>query len=275
MIGIFDSGVGGLTLMREYLRQYPEFDYIYLGDQANVPYGNRSRERVIELVKKNVDFLVRRGCKLILIACNTASADALRHVQQIYKGKPVILGVLIPAVEEALKKTRFGRIGVIGTKGTVGSQAYEREIKKYAQSLYRPQEKSAEKEVKVITQACPLLVPLIEEGLEGNIVTCMLLKNYLRPFKNAHADTLILGCTHYPVIQKEIGHIMGRRVTLISSAAASANAIGDYFKRHLELKKSLSAGGFRLYLTTDSPERFAELGGKLLGQKIKAEKVEI
>ena len=130
MIGIYDSGFGGLTVMKEYLKKYPEYDYIYLGDQANAPYGSHSEERVNKLVVQNIDFLVKKGCKLIIVACNTASADALRHVQQIYKGNPTILGVLVPAVEEALKLTRFGNIGVIGTRGTIKSDAYKRELNK-------------------------------------------------------------------------------------------------------------------------------------------------
>ncbi|MFH1012472.1 MAG: glutamate racemase, partial [Candidatus Peregrinibacteria bacterium] len=202
MIGIFDSGFGGLTVMKEYLKKYPQFDYMYLGDQANMPYGSHSAEHVNKLVVQNVDFLVKKGCKLIIVACNTASADALRHVQDIYKGKPTILGVLVPAVEEALRATRFGNIGVIGTRGTIASGAYKRELHKYAPMLYKPIDKRAHAEIRVYEQACPLLVPLVEEGMTDHAVTRMMLKNYLRPLKHAHVDTLILGCTHYPLLQK-------------------------------------------------------------------------
>jgi len=275
MIGFFDSGFGGLTVMKEYLKKYPEFDYMYLGDQANTPYGSHSKERVNKLVVQNVEFLVKKGCKLIIIACNTASADALRHVQQIYKGKPVILGVLVPAVEEALRKTRFGRIGVIGTRGTVQSGAYTRELKKYESDLYKPKDKRALPHVVVTERACPLLVPLVEEGMIKSTVTRMTLKTYLRPLKHAHVDTLILGCTHYPLIQKEIERMMGRQVTVISSAKAAVDAIEDYFKRHPKLKKSLSLNGKRIYYTTDSPERFADFSSRFLGEKITGEKVEI
>jgi len=202
MIGIFDSGFGGLTVLREYLEKYPEYSYMYLGDQANLPYGSHSADRVNKLVVQNVEFLVKKGCKLIIFACNTASADALRQVQRIYKGKPTILGVLVPAVEEALKRTRFGKIGVIGTRGTIKSEAYLRELKKYEADLYRPSEKRAGKKIEVHQQEAPLLVPLVEEGMTKNQMTTKLLKRYLKPLKHANVDSLILGCTHYPLLQK-------------------------------------------------------------------------
>ncbi len=261
--------------MREYLKKYPKYDYIYLGDQANMPYGSHSKERVNKLVVQNVEFLAKKGCKLIIVACNTASADALRHVQQIYKGKPTILGVIVPAVEEALRSTKFGRIGVIGTRGTINSNAYERELKKYEKKLYKSSDKRALPKVKVTEKACPLLVPFVEEGMIKATVTRMMLRTYLRPLKHAHVDTLILGCTHYPLLQKEVERMMGKQVTVISSAKAAVDAIEDYFKRHPKLEKSLSRKGKRTYYTTDCPERFADLGSRFLGERISGEKVEI
>lgn len=275
MIGIFDSGFGGLTVMKEYLKKYPDFDYMYLGDQANAPYGSHSKERVNKLVVQNVEFLIKKGCKLIIIACNTASAEALREVQKIYKGKPTILGVLVPAVEEALTSTRFGRIGVIGTRGTVNSGAYSRELQKYESDLYKPTDKRALANITVTEKACPLLVPFIEEGMTTSVVTKMMLKTYLRPLKHAHVDTLILGCTHYPLLQKDIERIMGKQVNVISSAQAATEKINDYFVRHPDIKKSLSANGKRIYYTTDSAERFSALGSQFLGEKITAEQCEI
>ncbi|MBU0727324.1 glutamate racemase [Patescibacteria group bacterium] len=274
MIGFLDSGFGGLTVMKEYLKKYPEYDYIYLGDQANAPYGPHSTERINGLVLKNVEFLIEKGCKMIIIACNTASADALRVVQQKYKGKPTILGVLVPAVEETLQKTRFGNIGVIGTRGTIKSNAYARELEKYS-VLYTPTEKRANEKIKVYQQACPLLVPLVEEGMIKDTVSRMMLKKYLRPLKHAHVDALILGCTHYPLLQKEIERIMGKNCTVISSAKAAADAIGDYFRNHPDVEKQLSRKGGRTYYTTDCPERFSNLGSKFLGQKIEGIKVDV
>ena len=275
MIGIFDSGFGGLTVMKEHLKKYPKFDYMYLGDQANNPYGPHSKERVEKLTLAGIDYLVKKGCKLIIVACNTASADALRAAQQKYKGKPVILGVIVPTVEQALQKTRFGNIGVIGTKSTIDSGAYERELKKYSSIHYKPTDKRARDKVKAYTQACPLLVPLAEEGMLKSPATRMILKKYLRPLKHANIDTLILGCTHYPLLQKEIDRMMGKSCQVISSAQASAEAIELYFEAHPDLFEEISKNGSRTYLTTDSVERFAEIGGRFLGQKIEVQKIEL
>ncbi len=248
---------------------------MYLGDQANMPYGSRSTEYVNKLVVQNVDFLAKKGCKLIIVACNTASADALRHVQQIYKGKPTILGVLVPACEEALRATKFGRIGVIGTRGTVNSGAYERELKKYESKYYKSKNKRAEKKIRITQNACPLLAPFVEEGMIKATVTRMMLRTYLRPLRHAHIDTLILGCTHYPLLQKEIVRMMGKQVNVLSSAKAGADAIESYFERHPDVEKNLSRSGKRIYYTTDNVERFEMLGSRFLGEKIVGEKVEI
>jgi glutamate racemase len=281
MIGIFDSGFGGLTVMKEYLKRYPDYDYVYLGDQANAPYGNHSQDHVNKLVVQNVDFLAKKGCKLIIIACNTASADALRHVQARLANRAFgaelasILGVLIPAAEEALKATRFGNIGIIGTRGTIASGAYERELNKLAPTLHKPTDKRSSKSIRLFTQACPLLVPLVEEGLTDSAPTNRILRKYLMPLKEAHVDTLILGCTHYPLLQKHIQRIMGKQVKLVSSSLASVDAIGTWLNNHKSVEKTLTRKNARTYLTTDDPKRFSDLGGLFLGQKIKGEKVEI
>ncbi len=260
--------------MREYLKKYPDFDYMYLGDQANNPYGPHSMERVEQLTLSGVDFLVKKGCKLIIVACNTASAEALGVIQRQYNGNPVVLGVIHPAVEDALKITRFGNIGVIGTAGVIKSKAYERELNNH-KSLYNPTDRRAGSIFKTYAIACPLLVPLIEEGLIQNPATRMLLKNYLRPLKHANVDTLILGCTHYPLLKTEIERIMGKNCRIISSAGSAVKAIGSYFEAHPELPGKLGKNGKRYYYTTDSPERFAEIGSKFLGQKIEVDKIEI
>ncbi len=275
MIGIFDSGFGGLTVMKEYLKKYPEFDYMYLGDQANTPYGSHSKERVEKLTMKNIDFLVKKGCRLIIVACNTASAEALREVQKKYKGKPTILGVLVPAVEEALKTTHFGNIGVIGTRGTIESKAYSKELNKYSKTLYQPKDIRANKKIRVIEQSAPLLVPLVEEGMITHVVTKMMLRSYLKPLKHAQIDTLILGCTHYPLLQKEISRIMGKNCYVISSASAAVKAIGPYFHNHPEVLKNVSKKGKRMYFTTDSPKRFEVIGNRFLGEKCLCKKVSI
>jgi len=263
VIGIFDSGFGGLTVMKEYLKKYPQYDYMYLGDQANMPYGGHSPEHINNLVEKNVKFLVDKGCELIIIACNTASADALRHVQGIYKGKPAILGVLVPAVEEALRVTSSGNIGVIGTRGTISSNSYIRETDKYKGDLT----------IRVHQQPCPLLVPLIEEGMISAPPTRMILRNYLRPLKHADIDTLVLGCTHYPLLHNEIQRMMGKKCKVLSSSKAAADAIESYFKKHSDTENKLSKNGKRTYYTTDCHERFSDLGSQFLGEKITGEKI--
>lgn len=272
MIGIFDSGFGGLTVMKEYLKKYPEYDYMYLGDQANMPYGKLPTDLLKKLVVKNIEFLLKEGCKLIIIACNTASAGALRYMQKIYKGNPTILGVIVPAAEEALKKTRFGNIGIIATQGTVRSGAYAIELDKYMLDLYKPTDKGANKRICVFEQACPLLVPLIENGFTKKMLPNMMLKKYLRPLKEANVDTLILGCTHYTLLQKEIERIMKKNCRIVSSATATVNAIGEYFKRHPDVEKSLSSKGTRTYYTTGAVEHFNKLGSQFLGVKINAKK---
>ena len=164
---------------------------------------------------------------------------------------------------------------VIGTRGTIGSKAYERELKKYEKDLYKPKDKRALKEVKVTSKACPLLVPFVEEGMIKHVVTRQMLKKYLNPLKHAHVDTLILGCTHYPLIKKDIKRVIGRGVEIVSSAKAAVDAIEKYFRQHKDIEKGLSRKGTRIYYTTDCPEIFSDLGSRFLGGKITGEKVEI
>ena len=198
MIGVFDSGFGGLVVLREFLQVLPEYDYLYLGDNARIPYGTRSDRVVIRFTEQAVDYLFRQGCRLIVLACHTASARALRRIQQVwlperYPGLRV-LGVLIPTVEEAVARTRVKRIGVIATEGTVTSQSFELELKKL------------DPEVEVIQQACPLLVPIIESGEQEWEGTTLILRRYLAPFQD-RVDTLILGCTHYSILKEpDPGH---------------------------------------------------------------------
>src|SRR3989344_3842504 len=173
MIGIFDSGIGGLTITKEVLRQLPKYQLLYLGDTARTPYGNRSQELIYKFTKQAVDYLFKQGCQLIIIACNTASAEALRKIQQEWLPSHYpdrkVLGVIRPVAEEAAKVSRFGRVGVVGTRGTVVSGAYERELK-----ALRP-------DITVYQQACPLLVPLVEEGWQDRPETMKIISNYLRP----------------------------------------------------------------------------------------------
>jgi len=267
MIGVFDSGFGGLMVLREFLQLLPRYDYLYLGDNARIPYGTRSDRVVYRFTEQAVDYLFRQGCRLIILACHTASAKALRTIQQIYLPAHYpdrrVLGVVIPTVEEALSRSPRQRIGVIGTEGTVSSRSFELELQKLSAA------------VEVVQQACPLLVPLIEAGEQDWEGTDMILKRYLKPLKAAQVDTLILGCTHYSILKEQISAIMGDGIGLICSAQVTAASLVDYLKRHPDIESSLTRGTSRRYLTTDLTPRFQQLASLFMGQPIDSEVVEL
>lgn len=267
MIGIFDSGIGGLTVTKEVLKQLPEYQLLYLGDTARTPYGNRSQELIYQFTEQAVDYLFQQGCQLVIIACNTASSEALRKIQQEWLPKNYpdrrVLGVIRPVVEEAVKESRFGRIGVVGTQGTISSNAYERELK------------TLKPEVKVIQQACPLLVPLIEEGQMRRPETMKILRNYLRPLKNQKIDTLILGCTHYSILFKQFQSACGKSIKVLDSAQIVVEKLKDYLKRHPEIEKKLEKGSSHRFLVTDITDKFHQNAESWLGQKIKLEKIKL
>ena len=196
MIGVFDSGLGGLTILKYFLKELPQYNYIYLGDSARAPYGNRSQDVIYNYTKEAVDFLFSKGCQIIIFACNTASSQALKKIQQEYLPKKYpnkkVLGVIIPLVEEATKNDRIKKIGVIGTKATIKSNVYAKELLKL-----NPKSK-------IFQKKAPLLVPLIEEGWIKKKETKMILKKYLRELKMEQVDALILACTHYPILIKEL-----------------------------------------------------------------------
>lgn len=260
MIGIFDSGYGGLTIMKEIVKVLPQYDYLYLGDNARTPYGNHSKEVVTKFTEEAVHFLFEKNCRLIIIACYTASALALRELQEKYLRNPKsrfhdrkILGVIRPVVESASKTSRFGKIGVVATRGTVASHTFEIELKHLKPTLT------------VTQQACPLLVPIVEESWHKKPEARMILKKYLRPLKNHNIDTLILGCTHYPLMIDEFKRIVGKRVKVLDSGKIVSESLANYLKRHPEIESSLSRGGDRSFYTTDDPERFSEFAKKFGG----------
>lgn len=260
MIGVFDSGFGGLTVLREFLDKLPRYDYIYLGDNARAPYGSKSEEAIYNYTKEAVNFLFRKGCELIIIACNTASAQALRKIQQEflavnYQDKRV-LGVIIPVVEAAAELNNVNRIGLIGTRATVESKTYEKELN------------NLRKDIIIYNQSCPLLVPLIEEGWLKRAETKKILKKYLRPLKEKKIDALILGCTHYPVLAKEIKQIMGKRVKILDAPRIVAEKLAYYLNKHPEIERRLSKNGKILFYTTDSVGRFKEMGKRFLGREV-------
>ena len=269
MIALFDSGIGGLTVLKPVLEKLPQYDYIYLGDSARSPYGGRSEESIKKFSEEAVEFLFDRGVKVIIFACNTASSVASRHVQQKYlKGDKEkdrkILGVLIPVAEEAAEKSKKGRVGVVGTKATIASKSYETEIQKL------------NPEIRTYGQACPLLVPFIEEGWHTKPEANSILKKYLRPLKTYNIDTLILGCTHYPIMQKQFERYMGKQVEVLNSGEIVAEKLKTYLGNHPEIESLLSksAKPKREFLTTDDPEKFKAFAEKTLSMKIsKVEKV--
>jgi glutamate racemase len=268
MIGVFDSGIGGLTVLKAFLRDLPEYDYLYLGDNARAPYGNKSLQVIYEYTRQAVEFLFQQGCVLTILACNTASAKALRKIQQEWLPSHCpenrVLGVTIPLAEAGAQVTRYGRVGVIGTRATIESEVYEQELEKLRGDL------------NVYGLACPLLVPLVEEGWVGKPETNTILKKYLRQMKSKKVDTLILGCTHYPFLEKDIERIMGKNCRVLRGPEIVAQKLEDYLCRHPEINARISRQGRRLFFTTDDPRRFKILGEKFLGQKIQeVEKVDL
>ncbi len=262
MIGVFDSGYGGLTILKDFLKELPEYDYMYLGDNARAPYGNRSMETLIGFGEQAVEYLFDQGCTLIIVACNTASSTVLRHLQEKYLRSPKvtdrkILGVIKPLAEAAAKQTKNLNIGVVGTNSTINAKAYEIEL-----NHLNPK-------IKVFSQACPLLVPLIEEHWHKKPETRMILKKYLRSLKGSNLDTLILGCTHYPFLYKEFSKIMGKKVQVLKPGEIVAKSLRDYLQRHPEIETGLTRTGKRIFLTTDNPEKFKKLGSEFLEQPIK------
>jgi len=260
MIGVFDSGFGGLTVLKEFLRILPEYNYIYFGDNARAPYGNKSDEVIYNYTKQAVDFLFKQGCELIIVACHTASAKALRRIQQEYLPEKYsdkrVLGVVVPIVEQAVGLSRHNKLGVIGTTATINSGVYKKELEKLRNDL------------NIFQQACPLLVPLIEEGYMEKPEAKMILKKYLRPLKEKQIDTLILGCTHYPLMIKDISRLLGKNVEVINPAVIAAEKLADYLKRHQEIKKKLEKNNKLVFYTTDDVKKFKELGRKFLGREI-------
>ena len=255
-IGVFDSGVGGLTVVKELIAQLPGEDLIYFGDTARVPYGIKSQETVIKFSIENILFLLKQDVKLICVACNTVSSFALPVIKNHFKIP--IVGVIVPAVREAVYATQNKKIGVIGTRGTIRSRAYEDEIK------------ALDPKIKVTALSCPLFVPFAEEGLLEGSAVLEVAKNYLKPLKEARVDTVILGCTHYPLLKPVIRRVLGPEVKLIDSAKQVAMEV----KRILSAENILSKArkGKRRFYVSDNPEWFTGLAKSFLGEPIKGAK---
>lgn len=249
-IGIFDSGVGGLTVLREIIKAMPQEDTIYLGDTARVPYGTKSPETVIRFARQITSFLVSRDIKLLVVACNTASAVSLEELKAEF-AIPIV-GVIEPGAMRAAAATRSGRVGVIGTAGTIRSSAYTKAIKRI------------NPDIEVITGECPMFVPLAEEGWVDNEVARLTARTYLQPLKNHGVDTLVLGCTHYPLLKGIIAEVMGEGVTLVDSAAETAGRVREILAEQGDIRPPQENGNHHFFVT-DVPAGFIRIGNRFLG----------
>jgi len=250
-IGIFDSGVGGLTVYKEIARNLSE-ELIYLGDTARVPYGNKGAATVIRYALEAANFLLSKQVKLLVVACNTASSVALPFLEERFR-VPVI-GVIEPGARKAAAVTRNGRIGVIGTAATIGSGAYTKAIR-----AFRP-------DLEIFSQPCPLFVPLVEEGWGAHPVARLVAEEYLRPLAGRGIDTLVLGCTHYPMLKKVVREVLGEAVELVDSGAETARTVADIL-REKGLFRCPPPGPPRFFVT-DSPTHFERIGGAFLEERL-------
>lgn len=252
-IGVFDSGMGGLTVVREMIRQHPNESIIYFGDTARVPYGPKSPDTVLRYSREITSFLKGEGVKALVVACNTATAHALPALREEFDF-PVI-GVIEPGARAAVEVTKTRRVGVIGTAGTIKSHAYEKEIMKLLPDAH------------VTARACALFVPLVEEGWLDSEVTRAVARNYLAPLVSADVDTLVLGCTHYPLMKTVIGNVMGRQVRLIDSAHETARQSGEVLRAH-DIENDAPGGARYRFIASDAPDTFLTLGQIFLGSSI-------
>lgn len=267
-IGIFDSGYGGLTVFRSILDTLPGYDYIYFGDNARAPYGNRSFQTIHQYTKECVEWLFKQGCPLVILACNTASAKALRTIQQrdLQEIGPDrrVLGVIRPTAEVIGNYTKSGQIGVLGTKGTVQSESYLKEIEHFFP------------DIQVYQQACPLWVPLIENGEYDKPGADYFVKQYLDQIlaQSAEIDTLLLACTHYPLLQEKIKAHLPQGMNVVAQGDIVAKSLADYLHRHPGIESRLSkSGDLSFYTTTDDTADFDHHASLFFGEAVRSEYV--
>lgn len=268
-IGVFDSGYGGLTILKSIRERLPQYDYLYLGDNARAPYGSRSFDVVYRFTLEAVKLLFNQGCHLVILACNTASAKALRTIQQndLPKIDPTrrVLGVIRPTVEQVGALSANGHIGVLGTPGTVASGSYEIEIAKFNPGFL------------TFSQACPMWAPLVENHeADGDGADYFVNKNIAQLFSlSADIDTIILGCTHYPILLPKIRKAVGNRARIIAQGDIVADSLADYLHRHPEIESRCSKGGECRYLTTENPDKFTDLARIFLNEEIDVSHIDI
>lgn len=263
-IGVFDSGYGGLTVLRELVNQLPQYDYLYLGDNARAPYGTRSFDTVYRYTLQCVKWLLEQNCPLIILACNTASAKALRTIQQndLQKLNPHarVLGVIRPTTEVIGHYTRTNTIGVLATTGTVQSQSYVLEIEKFFPGM------------NIIQEACPMWVPLVENNEHTSEGADYFIQKHIQNAleANPNVDVLLLACTHYPLLKDKIQKYLPGHVKLLSQADIVAHSLKDYLERHPEIESAISKGGERIFYTTDSPIDFDAKATTFFGEPVQS-----
>ena len=252
-IGIFDSGVGGLTVMAEVIKMLPDEDIVYFGDLGRCPYGGRSKEIIIQFTRQDINFLLEHKVKYIIAACNSVSAAALDTVKDEYDID--ILGVITPGAKAAINYTRNNRVGIIGTMATIGSNSYAKEIQRISE------------DVKVFSLACPLFVPLAEEGYMDREATLLIARDYLKTLIDVDIDTLVLGCTHYPLLKKVIATVMGDKVKLVDSAEETAREMPRVLDEKGIRKQKKGGATHKLYVS-DITDRISETVQQFLGYKV-------
>lgn len=268
-IGVFDSGFGGLTILKELKNKLPQYDYLYLGDNARAPYGTRSFETVYEYTLECVNHLFSRGCRLVILACNTASAKALRTIQQTdlprIDASLRVLGVIRPTTEVIGQYTKTNKVGVFATNGTVASQSYVVEINKFFP------------DVEVAQEACPMWVPLVENNEHDTPGADYFIQKHINHMlaQQPQTDTFLLGCTHYPLLLNKIKHFTPPHVTILTQGNIVANSLADYLKRHPAIESVCSKQGNVQFLTTDDVPTFEKQGSIFLGEKLVANHVEL
>lgn len=254
MIGIFDSGIGGLTVVRQVMQQLPGFSIVYLGDTARTPYGTKGPETISRYALQDARFLIEHGAQMLVVACNTMSAVAIRELRD--RLLVPIFDVVRPAAEEAARVSARKRIGVIGTRATINSKIYKELVR------------SINPDTEIFAAACPLFVPLVEEGWAAHDVTRRVVETYLGPLKLKRIDTLILGCTHYPFLRSVIGGRMGRSVRLVDSAEAVVRHMKAYLDAHPAMSDRLEKGNRHEFYLTDIAPHHEELASQWLGHRI-------
>lgn len=269
-IGVFDSGFGGLTILRELQKRLPQDDFLYLGDNARAPYGTRSFDLVYQFTRQAVERLFEAGCPLVILACNTASAKALRTIQQRDLPKaddPTrrVLGVIRPTVEALGETSRTGHIGLLATPGTVASASYDMEVAKLWPHF------------QIHSHACPMWVPLVENNEETSDGADFFIRKDIDALLAMHPDidTIVLGCTHYPLLIDKIRQFIPRHITLLSQGSIVADSLADYLRRHPEMAERITRNGLSNYLTTEKPERFNPMASKFMKHDVDASQISL